>query len=123
VLNGATDNTEINKCAFYSFTGPAVQHAGTSLRPLSGNKVFDSFFPGNATTGSLGQLAMQYSNDHFVENNQFGVTSLTAPFPAYGVSRTNCENGSFWDNYIWSNVVGMSDTNCAYDRIIANRYE
>lgn len=123
LLNLATGNTIVRNCVFINWTGAGAKCVGTVGTPLSGNKFYDCYFLQNAAgAASTGQLDCTYNNDFMIANNQMG-GQLVGPFSTYGVQFTNCNNGGFYDNYIWENNQGANFATCAYFRCFSNRFE
>jgi hypothetical protein len=116
VSNGS--NVYIYNCLIYYF-----YNAGVSVGSTSGSIVSENLFLSNARDGSSGQLQGNVMNDYIISNNQFGILAGVTPIPQYGIKFTNCDNGLFEGNMVWSNIIGGLLSSCLYVRFIGNRFE
>lgn len=106
----------IERCQFAAFTANGVEVVGTAIAPLSGFTVRDNLFLSNAGK----QLFFRYSNDFWIDNNQFGISGA---HPAHGCYLDNSSAGTYTKNYHWDNVIGFETASSSYLRINCNRFE
>lgn len=115
--NGSCQNV-IDLCQFTGLGGDGLQLIGTGGSTLSGNSVRRSTFLSCAGK----QLNMQYSNDYWVQANQFGINPGGA-HPVAGASLQNSHAGTYSDNYHWNNQNAFIGNAVNFARIERNRLE
>ncbi|WP_186205935.1 right-handed parallel beta-helix repeat-containing protein [Burkholderia gladioli] len=117
-LDTGSNNALIDDITVYAFGGDGLVCAGTSTNQMSGSKLTNSYFLGNA----IANLRWTYCNDFFIANNNFGMLD-TIPHPAIGAILSTSNAGTYTGNYHWQNVVDFQQVNSSFNRVIANRFE
>lgn len=117
-FSNSAGNNVVDDCLFSGFSKNGLRIEGTVGSQLSGHKVFNSMFLGNAEE----QLFTTYCNDFHMENNQFGrLAGIT--LATVGCYLDNSSAGTYSGNYHWDNVVGFKAESCNYNTYACNRFE
>jgi hypothetical protein len=114
----SSGNNVVDDCAFSGFSKNGLLIEGTVGAQLSGHKIVNSMFLGNAEE----QLLTTYCNDFHMENNQFGrLAGITVA--TIGCYLDNSSAGTYSRNYHWDNVVAFKAESCNYNTYSDNRFE
>lgn len=112
---GSTVGT-VSRIKADGFKQSGIRLVGTAASPLSGHKITDCVLLSNECE----QLYSTYSNDFWIEDNQFGISGT---HPQYGCYLDNSSAGTYEGNYHWNNAVAFKAVNSRYNRICINRFE
>lgn len=108
----------VTRSKLTGFKQSGLRLIGTLAAPLSGFEIEDNLFLGNEGE----QLYSKYSNDFWIEDNQFGILA-GGNHPQYGAYLDHSGAGTYEGNYHWNNVNALKAVDSDFNNIIVNRFE